>query len=192
MNNQATEHIKTFLTENDCKLQLVEPHNHCVNATERRIQTFKDAFIATLATTDHYFPPQLWDWCVLIKDTLNLLRASCIDPSKLAYEILNRPYNWNRYPLALLGCKAVVYKGGDTCKSGASRGVGAWYLGPSQDHYQCDSYYIIKTRAYQISASKEPFPQHHQFPGMTPHQHLKALTDELADATAGASGTPQA
>jgi hypothetical protein len=57
MGNQVTKHIKQFLTENECKLQLVEPHNHQVNAAERAIQTFKDAFIPALATTDvtsHY------------------------------------------------------------------------------------------------------------------------------------------
>jgi len=48
MDNQATKRIKKFLTENDCKLQVVEPHNHRVNAAERAIQTFKAAFIAAL------------------------------------------------------------------------------------------------------------------------------------------------
>jgi hypothetical protein len=66
-----------------------------------------------------------------------------------------------------------------------------WYLGPSKDHYQCDNYYIIETRAYQISGSTELFPQHFQLRDMTSHQHLKALTDILADATAIASGTPK-
>ncbi len=28
MDNQATKHIKKFLTKNNCKLQVVEPHNH--------------------------------------------------------------------------------------------------------------------------------------------------------------------
>ena len=28
MNNQATKHIKKYLTKNDCKLQVAEPHNH--------------------------------------------------------------------------------------------------------------------------------------------------------------------
>jgi hypothetical protein len=62
MDNQATKHIKKILNENKCKLQLVEPHNHRVNVAERAIQTFKDAFIAALATTDSNFPLQLWDW----------------------------------------------------------------------------------------------------------------------------------
>ncbi len=109
MDNQATRHITTFLTKNDCKLQLVEPHNHQVNAAEQAIQTFKDAFIGALATTDSNFPLQQWDRLTpQIQDTLNLLRASRIDPTKSAYEILNGPYNWNRYPLAPLGCKAIV------------------------------------------------------------------------------------
>ncbi len=34
MDNQATKHIKTFLTENGCKLQLVEPHSHRINTAE--------------------------------------------------------------------------------------------------------------------------------------------------------------
>jgi hypothetical protein len=109
MDNQATKHIKKFLTENDCKLQVVEPHNHRVNAAERAIQTFKAAFIAALVTTDSDFPLQLWDRLTpQVEATLNMLRQSRVDPSKSAYEILNGPYDWNRYPLAPLGCKAIV------------------------------------------------------------------------------------
>jgi hypothetical protein len=38
MDNQATKHIKVFLTEQQCQLQLVEPHNHRLNAAERATQ----------------------------------------------------------------------------------------------------------------------------------------------------------
>jgi hypothetical protein len=82
MDNQATKYIKKFLTKKECKLQVVEPLNHRVNATERAIQTFKDAFIAALATTDRDFPLQLWDKLApQVQDTLNLLRASRINPN---------------------------------------------------------------------------------------------------------------
>ena len=37
MDNQATKYIKQYLDENKCRLQLVEPHNHRVNAAERAI-----------------------------------------------------------------------------------------------------------------------------------------------------------
>ncbi len=77
MDNQATKHIKQFLTKNECRLQLVEPHNHHVNAAERAIQMFKDAFIAAFTTTDSYFPLQLWDKITpQVQDMLNMMRAS--------------------------------------------------------------------------------------------------------------------
>ncbi len=61
MDNQATKYIKKNLTKEECKLQLMEPHNHRINAAKRAIQTFKDAFIAALATTNLDFLLQLWD-----------------------------------------------------------------------------------------------------------------------------------
>jgi hypothetical protein len=192
MDNQATKHIKKFLTDNDCQLQIVEPRNYQINAVERAIQTFKAAFIAALATTDSNFPLQLWDRLTpQIQNTLNMLRASRIDPTKSAYEILYGPYDWNRYLLAPLGCKAVVYEDGNTRGSWASRGIDAFYLGPAMDHYRCDHYYIPDTRAYRISGSSKLFPQHCQLPTMTPHQHLQALTDKLTEDTERAISTPK-
>jgi hypothetical protein len=158
MDNQATKHIKQFLSENDCKLQLVEPHNHRVNAAERAIQTFKDAFIAALATTDVNFLLQLWDKLTpQVQTCLNLMQCSRIEPSKMAYETLNGPYDWNRYTLVPLGCKTVVYEDSDTRGSWASQGVDGWYLGPSMDHYRCNLYFIPETRAYRISGSTKLF-----------------------------------
>ncbi len=84
MYNQATRHIKKYLTENNCKLQVIEPHNHCMNTTKQAIQMFKAAFIAALATTDSNFLLQLWDRLTpQVQDTLNMLRASRIDPKCL-------------------------------------------------------------------------------------------------------------
>jgi hypothetical protein len=191
IDNQATKHIKTFLTGNKCKLQLVEPHNHRVNAAKRAIQTFKDAFIAALATTDSKFPLQLWDRLTpQVRDTLNLMQASRINPNILAYKALNGPYDWNKYPLAPLGCKAVIYKDGDNRGSWASRGIDGWYLGPSKNHYQCTLYYIPETRAYCLSGLTELFPQHCQLPNLTPDQHFRALTEELAKEMATANNMP--
>jgi hypothetical protein len=177
MDNQATKHIEQFLTENECRLQLVEPHNHRVSAAERSIQTFKDAFIVALATTDSNFPLQLWDNIIpQVQDMLNMMHASRVDPTRSAHEVLNGPYDWNRYPLAPLGCKAVVYEDRDTRGSWALQGVDGWYLGPSKDHYWCNLYFIPEMRAYCISGSTELFPQHCQIPCLTKHQHFWALT----------------
>ncbi len=192
MDNQATKYIKKFLTEKECKLQLVEPHNHRVNAAKRAIQMFKDAFIAALAATNLDFLIQLWDRLTpQVLNCLNMMRASRIDPSKSAYKTLYGPYDWNRYPLAPLGCKAVVYKDSNTRGLWASRGVDGWYLGPSIDHYCCNMYYIPETCAYHISGSTELFPQHCQLPDMSPHQHLRALTNKLSNLALLANATPK-
>ena len=192
MDNQATKFIKKFLTEKECKLQLVEPHNHRVNAAERAIQTFKDAFIATLATTDADFPLQLWDKLApQVQDTLNLLRASRVNPEVSAYEALNGPYDWGRYPLAPPGCKAVIYEAPAVRGSWAARGTDAWLLGPSKDHYRCNIYYVPETSAYRISGSAELFPQHCQLPNLTPHEHIEALTLELTNEAREAATTPK-
>jgi len=61
MDNQASKVINKFLTHMQCELMLVEPNNHRVKVAERAIQTFKDHFVSTLATTDSNFPLQLWD-----------------------------------------------------------------------------------------------------------------------------------
>ena len=106
-----------------------------MHAAERAIQTFQDAFIAMLATTDADFTIQLSDKLASqVEHSLNLLCALQTNPA-ITYKALNGPYDWNRSPLAPLGCKAVVYEDGDTQGSWASQDVDGWYLGPSQDHY---------------------------------------------------------
>jgi hypothetical protein len=115
MDNQATKYIKKFLTKEECKLQLVELHNHRVNTAECTIQMFKDAFITSLLSTNLDFPIQLWDRLTpQVLNCLNMMHTSCINPSKSACKTLYGQYDWNRYPLAPLGCKTVVYKDGNT------------------------------------------------------------------------------
>jgi hypothetical protein len=183
MDNQCTKQIKKFLTINDCDLMLVEPHNHQVNAAEHAIQTFKDHFISALATTDSKFPLQLWDRLTpQVENTLNLMQASRIEPNMSAYEALHGPYNWNGFPLAPIGCKAIIYKSPDARGSWGTRGTDAWYLGPLVDHYRCNHYFVPVTQAYRISGSAELFPQHCQVPFMSVKDQLKEVTQEMVSA----------
>ena len=57
IDNVASKAVQTYL-ENEAKMkvQLVEPYNHCVNAAERAIQTFKNHMIAGLCTASANFP----------------------------------------------------------------------------------------------------------------------------------------
>jgi hypothetical protein len=74
MDNQATKTIKSYLTPQQCHLQLIKPGNHWVNAAERAIQTFKNCFFGALGMMDIDFPIQLWDKLApQVQDSINLL-----------------------------------------------------------------------------------------------------------------------
>jgi len=147
-------------------------------------------FIAALATIDQDFPLQLRDRLApQVQDTLNLIRASRINPNIVAYEALNGPYNWDWYPLAPSGCKAIIYEAPAVRGSWASRGIDAWYLGPSADHYQRNIYNVPEMRAHSISESAELFPQQCQIPNLSNNAHLKVLTEELEVTTGIATKT---
>ena len=74
IDNVSSKAIETYLEEAKIGLQLVEPHNHRVNAAERAIQTFKNHFIAGLSTCDAAFLTALWSRLVRQgQDTLNML-----------------------------------------------------------------------------------------------------------------------
>ncbi len=192
MDNQASHQIKRFITTQECDLLLVQPHNHQVNAAECAIQTFKDHFVSALATTDSEFPLQLWDHLMpQVETTLNLMHRSRIDPTKSAYEVLHGPYDWNHFPLAPPGCKAVIYESPAQRGSWGSRGIDAWYVGPSLDHYRCCHYFVPVTRAYRISGSAELFPQHCQVPCLTMGKHLWGLTNKMVATLKTMTATKQ-
>ncbi len=148
MDNQASQTIKKFLTKNQCELMWVEPHNHCINVAERAIQTFKDHFVSMLATTDSKFPLQLWDRLPpQVKNILNMLCPSLINPNVLAYKAVHGPYNWNWFPLASPGCKAMIYESLD-------RGViEAPMLGTLGCHLTTINATIILSRKHELVRS---------------------------------------
>jgi hypothetical protein len=61
LDSEASAALKHFFTANDVECQLVPPHCHRRNAAERAILTFKEHFVAGLASVDTTFPLHLWD-----------------------------------------------------------------------------------------------------------------------------------
>ncbi len=131
------------------------------------------------------FPIQLWDKIAPhVQDSINLLRRSRVDPTKSVYEILKGPYDWNRYPLAPLGTKAVIYEDANTRASWAPQGLDAWLLGPLRDHYHCNLYYVPELKGYCVSGSANLFPRHCIAPAFTPLTHIQELSTELQETLA--------
>ena len=117
--------------------QLVPPNLHRNNASEKAIGTFKDHFVVILCSCNPDFLMQLW--CRLVKQattTLNLLRKSNINPRLSAEAQLNGVFDFNSTPLALSGCKVVIYENPEKRTTWARHGVVSWYIGSTREHYR--------------------------------------------------------
>ena len=164
-------------------VQLVEPHNHRVNAAERAIRTYKSHFIAGLCTCDDDFPLVLWPQLVpQAQDSLNMLRRARTHPKLSAYHVLEGVHDYNRVPFAPPGTKATVFNPPEIRDSWEPRALDAWYVGPAYDHYRCWKFFIRSTGGYRISGQANFYPQHCQLPIEKPWDEIKRVAMDLRDA----------
>jgi hypothetical protein len=112
LDNEASVAFKGAIKTNcNLQLQLVPPDTHRRNLAERAIQTFKSHFIAILAGVDPTFPMNPWDPLVpQAVLTLNLLRQPNVATTMSAYQHVNGPFDYNKMPIAPLGCVVQMHK----------------------------------------------------------------------------------
>jgi hypothetical protein len=80
------------------------------------------------------------------------------------------------------GTKAVIWENPTTRQSWAPRGIDAWYIGPSKDHYRLYKFYCPETQAIQVKGSAQFFPQHCKLPTLNPALYANAVADELFES----------
>ena len=86
MDNEASNNLNAALLKKDISHQLVPPHCHRANLSERAIHTFKNHLKAGLETTDLDYPTTEWDRLIPQAEvTLNLVRATRVNPRLSAY-----------------------------------------------------------------------------------------------------------
>jgi hypothetical protein len=91
---------------------------HWRNKAERMIRHFKNHFLSILAGVNAAFPLYLWDLLLpQAKLTVNLLHQATIDPKISAWEYFNGPFDFNKTPLAPVGCRVLIHAKPATCKS---------------------------------------------------------------------------
>jgi hypothetical protein len=115
LDNEISAVMKRLITdEYHMKYELVPPGCHRRNAAEVAIRNFKAHFLSILAGVDDDFPLYLWDKLLPQAEiTINLLRQSNATPTVSAYAHLNGPFDYNKMPLAPLGCKVQVHEKAD-------------------------------------------------------------------------------
>jgi hypothetical protein len=142
MDNEVSEVLKETI-EKECKLELVPPGCHRRNVAEVAIKSFKAHFIAILAGLPKSFPMRLW--CQLLPQaemTINILRPSHARPGISAHSYLFGQFDFNRTPLAPIGCKVQCHaKPGDR-GTWEEHSADGWFLGCSKLHYRTFLCYI--------------------------------------------------
>ncbi len=182
LDNEASEAFKSEIRKN-CNLQLVPPDTHHRNLAERAIQTFKSHFIAILAGVDPSFPMNLWDRLIpQAVMTLNLLRQSKKNPSISAYQHVNGNFDYNKTPLAPLGCAVEMHESTNRRKSWDPHSLSGWYIGTSTEHYRCHKIFCKKTRSERISDTV--FFQHRYItqPTVMPEDQIVKAVGDLSSA----------
>ena len=133
IDNKCPALLKHFLRTSSVFFQLLHPHIHRTNTTERAIQTYNNNFIAGISSFNPSFPLQFWDRLAPQATlTLNLMRSSRINPRLSAKAQLNDAFNFNETPLAPQGTRVTFYKLPGNQRTWALHGGNGWFLGQAR------------------------------------------------------------
>jgi hypothetical protein len=165
---------------------------HRRNAAERAIQSFKNHFLALLATCDPAFPVEEWDrlleQCLL---SLNLLHNSRVNPKLSSWAYLFGNFDFNATPLAPPGTKILLHLKSKVRGSWSYHGEEGWYIGPSLEHYRCVKCFIPKTSRTRDADTVQFFPHKIPIPSFTTEALLRqTAVDMVSLLTSPPSLTP--
>jgi len=185
MDNEVSEELRDAI-ENECKLELVPPGCHRRNVAEVAIKTFKAHFIAILAGLPTSFPLRLWDELLPQAElTVNILRPSHARPKVSAHTYLFGPFDFNRTPLAPIGCETQCHvKPGDR-GTWEEHSVDGWFLGSSLDHYRAFRCYIKSTKARRVCDTVQFMHKHITQPALTQGNVVSKAAHDLIKALQG-------
>jgi len=112
LDNEISENMKQHIKEKyKFELEMVPPGCHQRNAAKVAIRNFKFHFLSVLTGMAESYPIHLWDRLLPQTEiTLNLLRQLNATPTVSAYPHLSGPFDYNKMPLAPMGCEVQIHK----------------------------------------------------------------------------------
>jgi hypothetical protein len=183
LDNEASAALKNVFTEHDIAYQLVPPHCHRRNASERAIRTVKEHFVAGLSSVYPSFPLHLWDRLLPQAEiTLNLLRTSRLHPQLSAAAHFHGLVDYNKTAFAPPGCKLIAHEKPGKRRAWAPHGQHGYSLGPAMHHYRCQNVNISTTASERIVDTLELFPHNYQMPQLSSTDRLLVEAKDMTDA----------
>jgi len=114
--------------------------------------------------------------------TLNLLRQSNKTPAISAYQHVNGNFDYNKMPLAPLGCAVEMHESTNRRKTWDPHSLSGWYLGTSTEHYRCHKIFCKKTRSERISDTVFFRHQYITQPTITSEDRIVKAIGDLSSA----------
>ncbi|KAL7485100.1 hypothetical protein ACHAW6_012618, partial [Cyclotella cf. meneghiniana] len=184
LDNEISTAMKDLIQDTyKMTLELVPPGCHCRDAAEVAIHNFKSHFLSVLAGVADDFPLKLWDKLLPQTEiTLNLLQQSNATPTVSAYAHLNGPFDYNKMPLAPMGCRAHIHEKTDSRGTWAFHSVDRWYLSTSPEHYCMHGCHIKSTNSDRLSDTVQFCHKHIPNPSLTPADKLRAAVAACSQA----------
>ncbi len=193
MDNECSAEFKERIKLNNMIYQLVPPHDHRRNITEKAIQVFKAHFISILCGAEKTFPLHLWDRLFgQAKYMFNMLRISKMTPMVSAYAYLWGKHVYNANPFAPLGCKVEAHVTPGTRETWAPHSASGFYISNKWEHYRCHKIYICNTKHTRTCLTIFFKHKYLTMPTITPANTLIRAADYLTDAIAGLIPAPTA
>ena len=162
LDNETSHELETFLL-NDKKVtfQYFPTGTHRANRAERCIRTWKNHFIATLATTSPKIPISQWHKLLPLAElTLNCLLPWHPNPAISAYHgLTGAKFDFRAHPIAPAGTAILIHEPPESCGSWAINGVPGFYLGPAVLHYRSHHVFVTATSATRITDTVAWFPE---------------------------------
>eukprot|EP00956_Cyclotella_meneghiniana_P010727 scaffold15031_cov47-Cyclotella_meneghiniana.AAC.1 len=186
LDNEAPEDYIKAIEERGLTWEKVPPHNHRRNIAEKGIQTAKGHIIANITGCDEHFPMREWPKLLpQIELTLNMLRASNVRPTVSAHMYVHGVHDYNKMPLAPLGCATQCFVGPNQRRSFGAHSMDSWYIGTSSEHYRCHKVIVKETRAERTTDTIVFRHKRVTNPAVSAANTVVAAASQLTDAIQG-------
>jgi hypothetical protein len=180
LDNEISAELIRAIEEEKLDYQIASPGDHRLNHAERAIQTFKSKLISFREGVDPNFPKNCWD--LLIAQTvlaMNLLQPSWVNPLISAYTQVHGEYDFNKTPIAPVGCTVIVHDRRNEQGSWDNHGSHSFYINRAPQQYRNYTCYMRDTKKNRISNTVEFFPTHCNLPKVTPIDRLTMVLQDL-------------
>jgi hypothetical protein len=191
MDNKTSHEVEQFIQGQQTRLQYTPPDMHCTNPAERAIRTWKNHFLAGIASLPKSFP--IANWCCLTKQcnaTLNMLRPCRQNPLLSAHVALEGSFSFDSTPMAPLGTEVLIHMKPNRRSTWGYHAAKAWYLSYSPNHYRCIQVLIVDTGGERTTGTFR-FNQHSiPVPKITVTNRILNATACLTTAIEGVQEAP--